>query len=378
MVDYYVVAIPAVGGGGNDNAACRRDYGRAVVAEAVNVDTGMVSGLTGEGVGTVAIARGDSRAARHRPHEAAVSAACAAGVGAVLCLVYFILTVWWLLTVGLSLLICAVHLFNAGSGVLGIGLCLRCFRGLLRVILGDHVGDRRRSGLLGSFGSFVLGDCFFYLGFKALQGLVRFGDLIAYLLLLRLQISLSGFVFGLLLLVLSLDLFGLFACSDILCLKRFIARHYLAHIVKRGEKIGEVVRLKDHREDIVSAVLLHRAHTAAIFLKLALFLVLCRVDLFCLLCDQLSALVDLLGNDLELFIRKLLLFVERSFLFQDVCLLILECLEPLHAVLDLIGQLLLLRLELAQSLRLVRKCGDRDHADHKGCKHQHCHNHGND
>ena len=365
MVDYYIVAVAAVGGRGNNNAACRRDYGCAVVAEAIDINTAVVSGLTGKGICAVAVARGDSRAARHGPHEAAVSAACAAGIGIVLRLVYFILAVRRLLAVGLSLLICAVHLFNAGRGILSVRFCLCSLGGLLRVILGDHAGDRRCGSLLGSFGCFVLGECLFYLGLKALQSLVRFGDLIAYLLLLRFQLSLRSFVFGLFLLVLSLDLLGLLTCGDILCLKRFIARHYLAHIVKCGEKLGEVACLKDHCENIVSAVLLHCAHAAAVFLKLPLFLVLCRIDLFCLFSNQLSALIDFLGNDLELFICKLLLLVKRRLLFKDVCLLILECLKSLHAVLDLVGQLLLLSLEIAQSLRLIRKCGNGDHADHQ-------------
>ena len=47
VVDYYIVAVAAVGGRGNNNAACRRDYGCAVVAEAIDINTAVVSGVTG-------------------------------------------------------------------------------------------------------------------------------------------------------------------------------------------------------------------------------------------------------------------------------------------------------------------------------------------
>ena len=72
MVDDDIVAVGAVIGGGDHLAGARGHHRRAVIAEAVDINTAVIAGLACKGIAAVSETARDPGAARQGPDEAAL------------------------------------------------------------------------------------------------------------------------------------------------------------------------------------------------------------------------------------------------------------------------------------------------------------------
>ena len=156
---------------------------------------------------------------------------------------------------------------------------------------------------------------------KQLRRLVKLDE---QLILLIAQVLLPCLKLSLYLFVLRLYLLAVFARRDILVLKLSVALHDLADVVDTRKELGKIVGLEDKREDVIAAVLLHRADTGTVALKLLLLECGGLLELDSLFLDHGVIELYLLFVEFYLLAGQLVALIESVLSFEYARLLLLQ------------------------------------------------------